>query len=81
MAWIEVVPEEQATGKLAGLYAQSQSKIGRIPNITAVLSLKPDVMEALGNLRMAIRNPEASLSVRRQEMVAVVTSALNNCTY
>ena len=81
MAWIEVIPEEKASGKLAGLYARTKSMNGRVPNITAATSLKPDITEALGNLRTAIRTPDARLSVRRQEMMAVVTSALNNCTY
>lgn len=83
MPWIQTIPEEQATGKLAQVYDQIKSATGRdrVPNIMAVTSIKPDITEALVNLQRRIRNPEARLSMRRQEMVAVVTSVMNSCTY
>lgn len=81
MPWIKVISEAEATGELAQIYHQVKSSTGRVANITKITSLKPEVTRALVQLRQAIRSPGAKLSPRRQEMIATVTSALNQCTY
>jgi hypothetical protein len=43
--------------------------------------LNPPVMQALANLLHALRGPHCALGRRRQEMIAVLTSALHRCAY
>lgn len=81
MPWIKVISEAEATGELAQIYHQVKSATGRVANITKITGLKPEVTRALVQLRQAIRSPRAKLSPRRQEMIATVASALNQCTY
>jgi hypothetical protein len=44
-------------------------------------SINPPVMQALANLLHALRGPHCALGKRRQEMIAVLTSALHRCAY
>lgn len=81
MSWIKVISEDEAEGELAQTYHQAKSITGRVANIIKITSLRPEVTRALVQLRQAIRSPRASLSARRQEMIATVASALNQCTY
>jgi hypothetical protein len=81
MTWIKTIPESEATGQLAEIYARARQQHGAVSNISRAASINPPVMQALGDLRAALRRPDCALGARRQEMVAVLTSALHRCTY
>jgi alkylhydroperoxidase family enzyme len=81
MTWITTVPEAEATGELADTYAHIREQNGAVSNITRAASISPPVMRALANLLYALRGPHCALGKRRQEMIAVLTSALHRCEY
>jgi hypothetical protein len=81
MTWIKTISETEATGQLAEIYANAQQRHGVVSNISQAASINPPVMQALADLRAALRRPDCVLGQRRQEMVAVLTSALHRCTY
>jgi alkylhydroperoxidase family enzyme len=81
MTWIRTVPEAQATGELAEAYASIRLQNGSVSNITEAASINPGVMRALAELLNALRGPHCALGKRRQEMIAVLTSALHRCAY
>lgn len=81
MAWIKTIPESEAAGELAEAYARVREQTGSVSNITQAASINPPVMQALANLLHALRGPHCALGKRRQEMIAVLTSALHRCEY
>ncbi len=81
MAWIRTISEVEAGGPLAEAYASIRRKNGSISNITEAASINPPVMLALADLLHALRGPDCALGKRRQEMIAVLTSALHRCAY
>lgn len=81
MTWIRTVPEAEARGELAEAYATIRQSHGSISNITEAASINPPVMRALASLLHALRGPHCALGKHRQEMIAVLTSALHRCAY
>ena len=81
MTWIKTVDEAEATGELAEAYARIRQQNGAVANISKAASIKPSVALALAELLTALRGPDCALGKRRQEMIAVLTSALHRCTY
>jgi hypothetical protein len=81
MTWIKAVPEAEARGELAAAYATIRQNHGSISNITEAASINSRVMLALADLLHALRGPHCALGRRRQEMIAVLTSALHRCAY
>ena len=81
MSWIKTIPEAEATGELAEAYASIRRQNGSVSNISEAASINPRVMLALAELRSALRGPHCALGKLRQEMIAVLTSALHRCTY
>ena len=79
MAWIKVIHENEATGELAEYYRNAQ-EASRVGNVQKVMSLNPKAMKAVDDLLNSWRQ-ENVLSSLQQEMIAVVTSALNRCYY
>jgi hypothetical protein len=81
MTWIRTISEAEATGELAEAYASIREESGSVSNISEAASINPPVMLALAELRSALRGPRCALGKVRQEMIAVLTSALHRCTY
>ena len=81
MTWIRTVDEAEATGELAEAYARIRRQNGAVANISKAASIKPRVVLALADLLTALRGPDCALGKRRQEMIAVLTSALHRCRY
>jgi alkylhydroperoxidase family enzyme len=81
MTWIKTISETEANGDLADAYAHIQQQNGSVSNITRAASINPRVMRALADLLYALRGPHSALGERRQEMIAVLSSALHRCAY
>ena len=81
MTWIRTVSDAEATGEVAETFALMRARTGAVSNITRVASINPGVMRALVDLLHALRGPDCALGKRRQEMIAVLTSALHRCAY
>ncbi len=81
MTWIRTVDEAEATGELEDAYARIRRQNGAVANISKAASINPRVALALADLLVALRGPECALGKLRQEMIAVLTSALHRCVY
>ena len=81
-AWIEVVPEDKATGLLEELYDRERDqRAGVVDNILKVHSLHPETLRAHADLYHAVMHGRSGVSPIEREMIAVVVSALNHCHY
>jgi hypothetical protein len=78
MAYIETVPETDATGKLKELYDQDHQTLGYVPNHLQAMSLRPEVNAAWRQLNLAIRS---KMRLRRYELVTYAAALALKCTY
>lgn len=81
MAWIEMIGEEEAEGRLARLYARLAEPDGRVDNILKIHSLNPRSLEGHFDYYKTLMRGRSPLSRVQREMIAVVVSAANRCYY
>ena len=81
MAWIKVITEEEATGRLKELYDQYQEPSGIVDNILKIHSLNVKSLKGHYDLYAHLMRGRSDLSRIQREMIAVVTSAVNRCHY
>ena len=81
-AWIKIVPDEQAEGQLAELYAQHRDPAsGKVDNILRVHSLNPQSLADHLSIYSNVMHAPCGLSRAEREMIAVVVSRINGCHY
>ena len=81
-AWIRSVPEADAEGQLAELYAaECDPTTGRVDHILKVHALHPESLGDHARLYHTVMHGQAELSLTEREMVGLVVSALNRCHY
>ena len=81
MPYIEQISVEDATGWLRKQFEAAQERAGRVWHIVHAMSLNPGTMDASLRLYGAIMFGASPLTRWRREMLAVVTSQLNDCFY
>jgi alkylhydroperoxidase family enzyme len=81
MAWIEVIPEDEAGGALKEAYQQVREPWGGGDNILKIHSLNLPSMLAHNELYKVVMRGDSELSRAQREMIAVVVSAANKCHY
>ncbi|WP_337871841.1 peroxidase-related enzyme [Ignavibacterium sp.] len=81
MAYIKLISETEADGKLKEIYQNISSKRGKLSNIMKIHSLMPDTMIKHLDLYLSIMFSNSNLSREEKEILAVVVSKLNNCDY
>lgn len=81
MAWINVIRESEATGRLKELYAKLTAPWGGVDNILKIHSLNPRSLKGHVELYKALMFGPSELSRTQREMIAVSVSALNHCVY
>ncbi len=81
VAYIKVLGEDEAEGKLFDVYDEIQRNRGRVSNVLRIQSLNPKALRAHLDLYMATVFGKGGLSRREAELIAVVVSATNECTY
>lgn len=81
MAWVRVIDEGSATGRLAELYEKYQEPEGGVDNILKIHSLNVPSMRAHFDLYATLMRGRSDLSRAQREMIAVVASAANRCHY
>lgn len=81
MAWIRVIPREEASGELAGYYDRMRESDGTVDNILTIHSLNPASLRAHFDLYKVCMYGPSALSRAQREMIAVVVSAENKCHY
>lgn len=81
MAWIRMIPEDEAEGRLAELYERYREPGGGVDNVLAIHSLDPRSMEVHYELYRHLMRSTRELRKAKREMIAVVVSAINGCHY
>jgi len=81
MARVKVIKKEDATGKLKEIYDELISKRGKLSNVLRIQSLKPESIITHIDLYMNIMFTKSELSRAEREMMAVVVSVSNKCSY
>ena len=83
MSTVEMIPEEEAVGKVREIYQDIKSQLGIdfVPNIYRVMALKPEYLEANWNKVKAVMVAEGKLDRLTKEVIAVAVSAVNACHY
>jgi len=81
MAWIEVVEEDKAEGKLKDVYDGIIKQRGKLSNIMKIHSLNPESMRLHMEFYMSIMFTKSGLTREEKELIAVIVSAHNKCEY
>lgn len=81
MPHIHIVPPEDATGVLKREYEAAVRRAGRIWNIVSIQSQTPAVLRDSMRLYQSSMYGDSPLTRAQREMLAVVTSQVNECHY
>jgi alkylhydroperoxidase family enzyme len=83
MASINMISEEEATGKVKEIYDEikSQLEIDFVPNLYKTMAPNPDYLEANWSRVKTIMVNEGHLNRLTKEIIAVAISAVNGCDY
>ena len=82
MSWIRIVPEDEAEGRLADLYAKTRDpSYGRVDHVIAIHSLHPEGLSTHQDLYTEVMKSTRTFRKMEREMVAVVVSKMNGCHY
>ncbi|MCA9950385.1 MAG: carboxymuconolactone decarboxylase family protein [Anaerolineales bacterium] len=81
MAWITVISEDEATGRLKELYNKYAEPSGEVDNILKIHSLNVKSLQTHYDLYAHLMRGRSDLSRVQREMIAVVVSAVNQCHY
>lgn len=82
MAWIDMIDEEKAEGKLEDLYDKlTGAKSKKVAHVLKVQSLNPKVLEDHLNLYKTIMYGKSNITRKQREMVATFVSNINECHY
>ncbi|MCK5943948.1 MAG: carboxymuconolactone decarboxylase family protein [Planctomycetes bacterium] len=81
MPYIRQVSDDEATGDCRRELDAARKRAGRVWNIVRVMTPNPAVLRASMNLYKAVMYGDSPLSRRQREMLAVVVSKANGCTY
>lgn len=81
MAWIKIIPEDEAEGVLKDLYEKYQEPWGGVDHIIKIHSLNPKSMKGHFDMYAHLMRGRSELSRIQREMIAVVASTVNDCHY
>jgi uncharacterized peroxidase-related enzyme len=81
MAWIKVIREGEASGRLKQLYDKYMEPNGIVDNILKIHSLNVKSLQTHYDLYAHLMRGRSELSRAQREMIAVVASAANHCRY
>jgi uncharacterized peroxidase-related enzyme len=80
--WFFPVPDEAALPqRLQGLFGKARESLGFVPNVFRAYSYRPERLSAWFAHYKQLHEPTESLDEADREMIAVVVSAWNRCTY
>lgn len=81
MSRINVISQNEATGRLKEIYDELIKKRGKLAEVHTIQSLRPESIIAHMDLYMEIMYSRSELSRAEREMMAVVVSKTNGCNY
>lgn len=80
MSIVQTVSPEQASGKVAQVYARIKEVFGRVPNAMRLFSSSPELMEQMAQ-QNAYYMQHPSLSFPLLAMIRMLVSEQNACSY
>ncbi|MDP2388073.1 MAG: peroxidase-related enzyme [Bacteroidota bacterium] len=81
MPYIKVIEHSEAEGDLKAIYDELVAKRGKLAEVHKIQSLNPESIVKHMELYMTIMFAKSPLSRAQREMIAVVVSVANNCSY
>ena len=81
MAWIRMIDEQEADGKLREMYRRMKEPDGSVDNILKIHSLNPDSLQGHFEFYRSLMRGRSPLTRTQREMIAVTVSAANRCHY
>jgi uncharacterized peroxidase-related enzyme len=78
MAFIRIIPVEEATGDVREMYDRNLGSLGYVPNYTSGFCLRPNMMEAWGKLNATI---SGNMDRRRCELVMLAAAQALKSSY
>ncbi len=83
MATIEMIPEEEATGKVKQVYEDIMERLGIdfVPNMYRSMAHKPGSLEATWNKVKAVMHEEGKLDKMTRDIIALTVSVMSGCDY
>ena len=81
MPWIKVISRDQAQGFLKKLYDDALKRAGRIWNIVSIMSQNPKAIKGSMDFYGILMHGPSPLTRGQREMLALVVSTINRCTY
>ena len=83
MSTVQMVSEEDATGRVAEIYEEIKSSLGTdfVPNLYKVMAVKPSFLESNWAKVQAVMAAPSKLGRLTKEVIAVSVSAVIGCEY
>ncbi len=83
MAAINMISEDEATGRVKEIYEDIQAQLGIdfVPNLYKVMAAKPGYLEANWKKVKTVMVEPGKLDRLTKEIIAVAVSAVNACDY
>ncbi len=83
MASINMIPEDQAAGRVKEIYDDIKAQLGIdfVPNLYKVMAAKPGYLEANWRKVSTVMIEPGRLDRLTKEIIAVAVSAVNACEY
>ena len=83
MASVKMVSEDEATGRVKGIYEDIKQAFGIdfVPNLYRVMATNPAYLEANWNKVKAVMFASGRLDRLTKEIIAVAVSAVQGCQY
>ena len=82
-AFIQVVAEDEATGKVNDIYKEIQEFLGIdfVPNMYKALAVNPDYLEMTWKRVQMLMGVDGKLGKKTKEIVALTVSIMSGCKY
>jgi len=83
MSTVRMIPEDEATGRVAEIYEEIRSALGTdfVPNMYKLMAVKPSFLEANWTKVQAVMVQPGKLDSLTKEIVAVAVSSVIGCEY
>jgi len=81
MAWIKMIPEDEAENELKDWYEKLREPWGGVDNILRVHSIDIPTLKGHYELYRSAMTGSKDLTRKQCEMIAVVVSTINRCHY
>lgn len=82
MAWIKTIAEEDAEGLLKEIYDRHKHpETGKVSDLHKASSLDPEVLDSIRKMFRTLLFSQSGLSRIQRELIAVVVSSANGCSY